>query len=437
VPEVAIIPWGVVIDDFLEPHGLTLESFATDFNSGWLIGYVGALATAGISAALVCISRSVTTPTRLEHRQSGAPIVALPLPRPYRAAARTMPNLHGRSADQMFGAGHRISRLPRPLPSVATQLAPYAATPILALIRTLRDLGSRAILCQEYEFPRFDVCAAVSRATGIPLFASFQGGDYQRWRLERALRPVAIRSCAGLVIASAQEIRRVTETYGISSAKVAQIFNPVDVARWRPQAPQPGRARLEIPDGVGVVAWHGRVDLVKKGLDILLEAWAMLGRRRNPDGIRLVLVGDGPDRDEVARRTRALGLSNVVFVNRYLSDVDEMACLLSAADVYVLPSRQEGMAVAALEAMACGLPLVAADVSGVEEMLQPEIEPAGLVVAPEDPERLCAALTELLDDPELRREMGGRGRARVVERFSLAVVGRQLRDFLLGPVPRG
>src|SRR5205814_10032047 len=102
---------------------------------------------------------------------------------------------------------------------------------------------------------------------------------------------------------------------------------------------------------------------------------------------------------------------------------------LSAADAYALPSRSEGFAVAALEAMASGLPVVAADVSGVRELLESEPQ-GGLVVPREDPVALADALERALLDPELGVRLGRGGRQRVREAYSTAVVGRQLRDFM-------
>ena len=103
---------------------------------------------------------------------------------------------------------------------------------------------------------------------------------------------------------------------------------------------------------------------------------------------------------------------------------------LCAADVYTLPSRHEGFAVAPLEAMACGLPVVAADTSGVADLL-PDGEGSGGVVVPrEDSTALASALGRLLDDQAHARELGIRARRWVEERFSSDAVGDRLRAFM-------
>ncbi|MFE0425080.1 glycosyltransferase, partial [Streptomyces sp. NPDC058953] len=136
-------------------------------------------------------------------------------------------------------------------------------------------------------------------------------------------------------------------------------------------------------------------------------------------GARLFLVGDGPDR---ARLTR-LAPPGV----RFAGAIRDIRPWLRAADVVVLPSRWEGMALAPLEAMACGRPVVVTDVSGARESLPPGHE-AHALVPPEDPEALADALGALLADPELRDRVGHEARAhtratRDVRRTAAEVLG--------------
>jgi starch synthase len=113
-------------------------------------------------------------------------------------------------------------------------------------------------------------------------------------------------------------------------------------------------------------------------------------------------------------------------VEEYVHDRELMWRLLSAADVATLPSRHEGFPVATLEAMACALPVVAADVSGVRDMLQavPDTD-TGIIVPPEDTAALADALGLLVDDVELSRRLGESARL-VAEQFSVEDVGLSL-----------
>ncbi|MFC9470275.1 glycosyltransferase, partial [Streptomyces coelicoflavus] len=140
----------------------------------------------------------------------------------------------------------------------------------------------------------------------------------------------------------------------------------------------------------------------QKGQDLLLGAWETV-RARVP-GARLVLVGDGPDRARLAARAPA----SVVLAGT----VADATAWYRAADLVVLPSRWEGMALAPLEAMACGRPVVVTDVDGAREGLPPALVPHCLV-PPADPAALAGAVAALLLDAPLRATLGRRGRAHV------------------------
>ncbi|HVG46443.1 MAG TPA: glycosyltransferase family 4 protein, partial [Longimicrobium sp.] len=322
----------------------------------------------------------------------------------------------------------------RALCAALLELAPYLSTPLAHLARVLRRERCRALLCQDYEHGRLDACLLLARALGLPLFATFQGGDTSIGRLERLARGPALRACDGLVIAAGREVRRVRARYGVPAETIARVFNPLELDDWHPATPAEraaARAALGIPPDARVAAWHGRVLVELKGLDVLLEAWERLGRASAGRELRLLLVGTGNDRD--ALRRRLAGRRDVVWVDEYVRDRARLRGHLAAADAWTLPSRREGFAVAPLEAMACGLPVVAADVAGVGDVLEGGEASGGLVVPRADAAALAAALGRLLDDPALSRALGARARERVERSFSPEAVGAQLRRFLLEP----
>jgi glycosyltransferase involved in cell wall biosynthesis len=163
----------------------------------------------------------------------------------------------------------------------------------------------------------------------------------------------------------------------------------------RPDPLSPGeraRIRREIcgdPRAV-LVAGAGHVHR-RKGFDLLLRAVASLGRT----DVRPVIIGDGPARAELEALAQELGIADRVV---WLGHRSDMPSLLAACDVFVLSSRNEGMANVMLEAMAVGTPVVAADISGVREALDPTptAPAAGWVVAADDADALAHALDEVL-----------------------------------------
>jgi glycosyltransferase involved in cell wall biosynthesis len=416
-PTVVLLPWGDVFVDFLDRLGVSFEELRDEFTGSWMFGYAAALATAGVRTVIVCPTSHVRARMSAVHTPTGAEL-------------RMLPSSHAHSWLRSHALEGRLDgrRDPRSVArATATHLAPYLGTPAVALARLLRRERGDALLCQEYEDPRFDVCVALGRVARVPVFGVFQGADYQLSRLERPLRPHSIRASAGLVVGAGRELERVRDAYGVSPERLARIFNPVDLRTWRPGDGGHAIAEVGISPTATVVAWHGQVQLWRKGLDVLLDAWRRVTTARPERELRLLLVGAGEDVGEVRRRVEALSLTDVRLLDEWVRDPDRLRGILSAADVYVFPSRHEGLPVAPLEALACGIPVVGADASGVRDV----VGDAGVVVPRDDPDALARALGELLDDDELRLSLAARARPRVEEHFSLESVGAQLRRFLI------
>ncbi|RKT05181.1 glycosyltransferase involved in cell wall biosynthesis [Streptomyces sp. 3211.6] len=207
---------------------------------------------------------------------------------------------------------------------------------------------------------------------------------------------------ADRVLCVSEAERRAGESEGID-ARWTVIRNGVDLTHFRPGHPDPGRDRAEARAGLPLPAalqdgplavCVGRL-CPQKGQDVLLRAWPEVAA--TVPGARLALVGDGPD----AERLRRAAPPGVHFAGA----AADIRPWLRAADLVVLPSRWEGMALAPLEAMACGRPVLVSDVSGARESL-----PSGhgrlCLVPPEDPTALAKALGRLLAEPRLLTELG-------------------------------
>lgn len=259
----------------------------------------------------------------------------------------------------------------------------------------------------------------------------FPGGNQIQSFLEYPLRLLAFRACTGLIVATETEIQRLGTCYGVPGVKIARVFNPVDVATCRAIDRSAARTALGIPQEARIVVCHGRIDMHRKGLDILLDAWNQVCRDRPDRDLRLLLVGTGPDADKLRQRIATMQLRGVMWVDKYVNDRTVLQRYLSAADVYTLASRQEGFPVAPIEAMACSLPVVAADAPGVPDILEEGEVSGGLVVPREDATALALALGRILDNEPWGRELGQRARCRAESCFALETVGKQLREVLL------
>jgi glycosyltransferase involved in cell wall biosynthesis len=209
------------------------------------------------------------------------------------------------------------------------------------------------------------------------------------------------------------------------------ILNGVDVEHFRPAA---GEARHNARksylggfDGC-VVAYAGSL-ISRKAVDDLLRAAGQL--KQTGMNIRYLLIGDGKERQNLAKLARTFGLEREVI---FVGHVNDVRAPLAAADVFVLPSLSEGLSCALLEGMALGLPPVVTDVSGTRDVITDES--CGLVVPTRNPRAIAQALGRLLQNSDLGFKMGCSARARVLDKFSatrMAWEYHQLFQELLSP----
>jgi glycosyltransferase involved in cell wall biosynthesis len=198
--------------------------------------------------------------------------------------------------------------------------------------------------------------------------------------------------------------REVETVVGLRHGRVRTIYNGVpDVA-----APPAVEAR----DGAPTIGAVGRL-APQKGFDLLLRALV------DVPAARAVIVGRGDEHPRLEALARDLGVAERTSL---LGWVDDPRALLSSFDVFALPSRFEGFPLSVLEAQLAELPVVAANVGSVGEAVLPGA--TGLLVEPEDPRALAAALNTLLADAAERHRLGRAGRQLVLERFTAAHMTR-------------
>lgn len=230
-------------------------------------------------------------------------------------------------------------------------------------------------------------------------------------------------------IAVSEEAAAEARAFGIPDGRVHAVGNGVDVSAFRPfSEAERSRARASFGlDDRFVAVAIGRLADEKNPLG-MLAAW-QLASSRLPDGSRLVWVGDGPLRQEVEARVRELALERSVLLVGHSDSVPQW---LAAADLFVLSSRNEGMANTLLEAMACGLPSVATAVSGVPQLLGSS--GAGEMVAVGDMNALADAVVRLARDVDTRRQMGERARQVIASRYSVDVIADRILGLYEGVV---
>lgn len=242
-------------------------------------------------------------------------------------------------------------------------------------------------------------------------------------RIERALTHVTDRviCCSEAVATFAQH------SLGVPLAKRSVIYNGVPLERFRePDDAQieSARRRWHLPATAPVVAIVGSLT-AHKGHDVALEAVAR-ARRTFPD-LRLLVIGDGPERERLEATARSLSLESAVIFAGRQSAMADVASGLAACDLLCMPSvTREGLGLALLEAMAMGKPVVASDLEGIAEVV--EVGETGWLVRPHDPVMLADGIERLLADRSRCRLMGREGRRRVEQLFDEALMVRRVTD---------
>jgi len=242
------------------------------------------------------------------------------------------------------------------------------------------------------------------------------------WQDEARFGRLIRRRCrrAAAVVAPSPGIRNELLSRGYAADRVMMLGNGVRIPPPRDEAARLGARRalveaqlgLDLSPETPVALFTGRLH-EGKGLATLISAWQAVVARY--PRAQLLLAGEGPHQPALARQIAALNLSGRVRMLGSFCEVDE---LLAAADLFILPSYEEGMSLALLEAMAAGLPIVASDIPGNRAVVRDGRE--GLLVPPGQASPLGAAIQLLLADVELGARLGQAARRRAEAEFSLA-----------------
>ena len=302
----------------------------------------------------------------------------------------------------------------------------YAFAAVLWSLLRRRVAALHIHVAQRTSFFRKAIFAGLATVFGTPFLFHMHGSEFRefyagastatrlliRWVLRRAWAVISLSESWRAWVLSVEP-----------RAKVIVIYNPIAVGN--PVA----RAAEEV--GHPNILFLGRLGQ-RKGIYDLLQAMVWLLEKL--PGAQLVCGGDG-EIEEVRAKAAALGIANNVSVVGWVTGAAKQE-LLQHASVYVLPSYNEGLPMAILEAMAAGIPVVASDVGGIPDAIDNGVD--GFLVSPGNAEQLGNCLESLLIDPDLRRRIGLRGQLKARQKFAAAVIfenlGQVYRD--LGCSPR-
>ena len=243
--------------------------------------------------------------------------------------------------------------------------------------------------------------------------------DHLRSRLRTLMKAVACRGVAKVATVSDEVAQMATREWHVPASKVCVVHNGVRL----PQLDRVHDLRLQWRRELGVEETDVLIGTAAtfrpvKDLHTMLEAMSLVTRASSH--ARLVVLGDGPLKNDLEATVKRLGLGSVV---RFPGWCPDAAQVFPALDLFVLSSLSEGISLALLEAMAAGVPVVATAVGGNRDVLAGPN--TGLLVPPRSPHDLAHAMLSLIDDPTRRHTLSAGGRGRVEEAFSLQRMVRE------------
>ena len=301
---------------------------------------------------------------------------------------------------------------------------------LMRLCLTLRKLKPSIVHAHTPKAALLGMAAAAACRVPVRVFqlhglvsVAYQG--HQRL----AVRAMERLTCAlsTRLLAVSPSLRRAAITIGMPPSKIGVIgsgsLNGIDTSQFRPPHASSETASLRkslgLPPRAAVIGYVGRLAR-DKGMRELVLAWLALRKRR--ENLHLLVVGNVDERQPLCEEDlRTLRDDPRVRLQGFMNDPSHC---YRAMDVLVLPTYREGLGMAALEASASALPVVASDIDGCRDAVIDQV--TGTLVPPRDSSRLASALERYLDDEDLRICHGAAGRKRVVEAFNPKILWRRM-----------
>ena len=402
------------------------------------IAYRGNMSSGGQGVYLWFLARELA---RLGHHVDVLVGPPYPDPMPFTNAVTEMPN------ERFWGKwflAQRRDLIPQPRPlrifqplnfyELAASYLGFLPEPLAFSLRAFREVAARLRAGTHYDIIHDVQCLGYGilgiRKLGIPVVttvhhpltvdrrASFRRDETLREAIgTMSFYPVGMqgfvaRRLDGLFTSSTVSAREIRRDFHVSPERIRMVANGVDTELFRAA---PGAER-----NADEILCVGRASDPNKGIEDLIEAFAQL-----PHPLRLTLVDDSHPNHPARKRAQRLGCADRLQITGRI-DTDELVRRYQRASLVVVPSRYEGFGLAAVEAMACGTPVVACAAGALTEVVGEA--GGGVLVPPNQPRALASAIADLMARPETRTMLGKRGSIRVKEAYAWPRVARVTAD---------
>ncbi|SET93671.1 glycosyltransferase family 4 protein [Paenibacillus sp. NFR01] len=400
-------------DFFVKGLGLSEEEYVQSYHNDFSFDYARLLHSKGIRTTIYNFTRRGSEVRTYQHGIVDCTIKFIPVGMLYKAYC-------------LIPLSHRT-----PIGKFVSQ---YVSTIQKDLADILRADGIDLIYAQEYASGRFERLAAVASRLHIPIIAAYHGGSIHKWIMPVKKR--TLHRANFLTTLNEDEQASMVKHFSSMKERIRLLPNFVNSAIFYRRERQETLAKLGLDPGNRYVITVGRLFEHQKGHSFLVAAAEQL---RHIPNLKILIAGGGPDEQSLRTMIRDKGLEDRVILLGTIRDKEVLAGYYSISELFVLPSRYEGLPLVILEAGACGLPTVAFNVMGVRGLVQHGVN--GILADKLDGTSLASALETLLGNQALRAEMGAAALNHVQAHYSEEIIGTKLHNLLreslgLEPDPR-
>ncbi|ULO06387.1 glycosyltransferase family 4 protein [Paenibacillus sp. 19GGS1-52] len=390
-------------DFFVKGLGLTEEEYVNSYHNDFSFDYARLLGKSGIHTTIYNFVRSGNEVRTYQHGVVDCTVKFIPLGALYRA-------YHAIPLSHRTPIGKFISQ--------------YVSTIHKDLSEIIRADGINLIYAQEYASGRFERLASIAKKLNIPIIAAYHGGSIHKWIMP--IKKRTLHKATFLTTLNEDEQLSMVTQFPWLSDRIRLLPNFVNSEIFYRRDKKHALHALGLDPGSRYIITVGRLFEHQKGHSLLVEAVQQL--KDIPD-LKILIAGNGPDEHRLQEMIREKGLEDKIILLGSIRDKEVLANYYNASELFVLPSRYEGLPLVILEASACGLPTVAFNVMGVRGLVQNGVN--GLLAENLDPAALAASLSKLLGDPALCSELGEAAFQIVRSNYSEEIIGAKLNNLLL------
>jgi glycosyltransferase involved in cell wall biosynthesis len=304
-------------------------------------------------------------------------------------------------------------------------ISSYISTNERQLEQEFRKEGIDIVYVQEYAYGRFDAIAKVAKRMGIPVVGAHHGSSIHKGLLERKRRSLKLADL--ITCLNYDELNKMKACYPELADKIKLVPNAVNTSLFKIKDREESARNLGLDPRKTYLLTVGRLFDTQKGHTTLIKAMSLMEAGPQTE---LLIIGTGPDRELLQKQIDQLGLGQKVTLVGQVLDRSKMSDYFNLCEMFVLPSRYEGMPLVILEAGACGKPTVAFDVVGVRDLLNNGEN--GVKIPVHSAELLAKEISSLLADGLRRKAMGAKAHELVQREYNeLSLAKKFKREFEL------